>query len=154
VSLLEREFEIITNHQSLSHMPKQAHLTPWQVRAIEFPSQYHYTITYQPGDKNIPADALSQRVDHATNFTTIPTTDEQFFKNFIDLYPDDPALSLSYNLVQNKPEEVKNFSLINGILHRHGKICVPHGLSHTIYSMSSMTLLQQDIKKSVRPKKH
>jgi hypothetical protein len=98
--LLGKEFEILTDHQSLSRIPHQTTLSPRQVRAVELLSQYHYTITYRPGKKNIPADALSRQTDHTLNSTVAITPDEKFITNFIKMYPDDPALALPYDLVQ------------------------------------------------------
>ena len=124
--LYGKKFGIITDHQSLTFIPSQPNLTPRQARQVEFMSQFDYEILYRSGPQNIVADALSRRIDHlATNIT--PSSD--FFKSWESLYSQDSELKLPYALVQQHPDKALEFSILNGLLRRKGKLCVPQGIA-------------------------
>jgi hypothetical protein len=58
------QFTIITDHQSLQYLQSQPHLSPRQIRWLEFIQQFDFKIVYKPGKLNVVADALSRRSDH------------------------------------------------------------------------------------------
>ncbi|KAI2660042.1 Transposon Tf2-8 polyprotein [Labeo rohita] len=54
-------FTIITDHKNLQYLREVRRLNPRQARWALFLTRFNFTITYRPGSKNIPADALSQQ---------------------------------------------------------------------------------------------
>lgn len=56
---------VLTDHKSLVHFDTQPKLTERQARWNEFMSEFDYEIIHQEGKKNVVADALSRRPDHA-----------------------------------------------------------------------------------------
>ncbi|KAL0155123.1 hypothetical protein M9458_049386, partial [Cirrhinus mrigala] len=52
-------FTIITDHKNLQYLCDAKRLNPRQARWALFFTRFRFTITYRPGSKNIPADALS-----------------------------------------------------------------------------------------------
>ncbi|KAI2667189.1 Transposon Tf2-8 polyprotein [Labeo rohita] len=54
-------FTIITDHKNLQYLREARHLNPRQARWALFLTRFNFTITYRPGSKNIPADALSRQ---------------------------------------------------------------------------------------------
>ena len=57
--------KVLTDHRSLTHFFTQPTLSERQARWSEFLSEFDFTIEYQEGKKNVVADALSRRPDHA-----------------------------------------------------------------------------------------
>ena len=55
---------IVTDHHSLRFFHSQRHLSPRQIRWMEFLQQFDLNIVYKPGTTNIVADALSRRPDY------------------------------------------------------------------------------------------
>ncbi|MBW0564720.1 hypothetical protein O181_104435, partial [Austropuccinia psidii MF-1] len=54
-------FEVLTDHSSLQYLMSSKVLTRCQARWAEFPSEFHFTITYGPGRLSTLPDALSRR---------------------------------------------------------------------------------------------
>ena len=121
--LYGQTFEMITDHEALSYIPRQGHLSPRQIRAIELLSQYHYTITYRPGAKNIPADALSRRPDHWINVAVIKSEVHPVIP-FAGKQETDINLQTAWKLAMSNVKQ-EEYWIINGILYRKGKLCVP-----------------------------
>ncbi|KAI2646112.1 Transposon Tf2-6 polyprotein [Labeo rohita] len=53
-------FTIITDHKNLQYLREARRLNPRQARWALFLTRFNFAITYRPGSKNIPADALSR----------------------------------------------------------------------------------------------
>lgn len=53
--------KIYTDHQALEYFMTKRQLTARQIRWSDILSQFNFEIVYQPGRKNIKADALTQR---------------------------------------------------------------------------------------------
>ncbi|KAL0198817.1 hypothetical protein M9458_007357, partial [Cirrhinus mrigala] len=51
----------ITDHKNLQYLREAKRLNPRQARWALFFTRFNFNITYRPGTKNIPADALSRR---------------------------------------------------------------------------------------------
>jgi hypothetical protein len=126
--LLGLTFDLIVDHQSLAYIPTQSHLNPRQARAVELLAEYNANIIYRPGPQNVVADALSRRPDLSTNHIFVSTPSSEYLQYFSPLYETDPDLSLPFRLCQSQPDAATGFSVEDGILRRHGKICVPAGL--------------------------
>ncbi|KAL0149750.1 hypothetical protein M9458_054940, partial [Cirrhinus mrigala] len=54
-------FTIITDHKNLQYIREARRLNPRQARWALFLTRFNFSITYRPGSKNIPADALSHQ---------------------------------------------------------------------------------------------
>ncbi|KAI2642436.1 Transposon Tf2-8 polyprotein [Labeo rohita] len=54
-------FTIITDHKNLQYLREARRLNPRQARWALFLTRFNFTITYRPGSKNVPADALSRQ---------------------------------------------------------------------------------------------
>ncbi|KAI2655942.1 Transposon Tf2-8 polyprotein [Labeo rohita] len=54
-------FTIITDHKNLQYIREARRLNPRQARWALFLTRFNFSITYRPGSKNIPADALSRQ---------------------------------------------------------------------------------------------
>ena len=59
-------FTLLTDHESLKYHKSMPNLTGRLARWIETMSQFDYQLRHIPGKDNVVADALSRRVDHAT----------------------------------------------------------------------------------------
>ncbi|KAL0173047.1 hypothetical protein M9458_033358, partial [Cirrhinus mrigala] len=53
-------FEVITDHRNLEYLRNAKRLKPRQARWALFFTRFDFTVSYQPGDKNCRADALSR----------------------------------------------------------------------------------------------
>ncbi len=56
----QHPFTVLTDHKNLQYLREAKRLNPRQARWALFFTCFHYTITYNPGHKNIKADALSR----------------------------------------------------------------------------------------------
>ncbi len=56
----QHPFTVLTDHKNLQYLREAKRLNPRQARWALFFTHFHYTITYNPGHKNIKADALSR----------------------------------------------------------------------------------------------
>ncbi|KNZ48723.1 putative retrovirus polyprotein [Puccinia sorghi] len=61
VKTLQEPFEVLTDHNALKYFMSSKVLTRRQARWAEFLSEFHFTITYQPGKLAVVLDALSRR---------------------------------------------------------------------------------------------
>ncbi|KAI2644120.1 Transposon Tf2-8 polyprotein [Labeo rohita] len=64
-------FLIITDHKNLQYLREAKRLNPHQARWALFFTRFQFKITYRPGSKNIPADALSRQ------FSENPVTESE-----------------------------------------------------------------------------
>ena len=65
------EFQVITDHQSLTYFQTQPTFSKRQARWNEIIQGHDYKIIYKPGAQNILADGLSRRVDHLNTITIV-----------------------------------------------------------------------------------
>lgn len=63
--LLGRHFKLYTDNQAVSYFLKQPSLSPRQARWLFTICEYDFDIYHHPGAKNVVADMLSRRPDHA-----------------------------------------------------------------------------------------
>jgi hypothetical protein len=64
--LLGKHFKLYTDNQAVSHFLSQPSLSPRQARWLYTISEYDFDIYHHPGTRNVVADALSRRFDHAS----------------------------------------------------------------------------------------
>src|SRR5215212_3810604 len=65
------EFQVITDHQSLTYFQTQPTFSKRQARWNEIIQGHDYKIIYKPGAQNILADGLSRRVDHLNTIAIV-----------------------------------------------------------------------------------
>jgi hypothetical protein len=121
-------FELLIDHATLATIPTQTHLNPCQARAIELLAEYNANIIYQPGKLNTLADALLWAPQFADSRITITTPQLSFLQHLVPLYEADPNLTMPYKLCQTKPNAATRFNIIDGVLRKHGLICLLAGL--------------------------
>jgi len=63
--LLGRFFDLYTDNESVSTFLKQPSLAPRQARWVRLLSEYDFNLYHLPGVRNVMADGLSCRPDHA-----------------------------------------------------------------------------------------
>ena len=97
---------------------------------MELLAEYDFEIIYRPGKQNGAADALSRRFDHELEpkAEAVTTVTSEYFQAWIPFYGKDPVLKLAYDLATNHPDQALEFKVVNGLLRRKGKLCVPTGL--------------------------
>jgi hypothetical protein len=64
--LLGTHFTVLTDHQSIHHLPGQKDMSARQARWTEFLSEYDFTLRYIAGKINTVVDALSRYPYNAT----------------------------------------------------------------------------------------
>ena len=94
-----QEFDIVTDHHSLTYLNTQLTLTRRQAAWVELLQAYHYEIKYKPGKTNVVADALSRRPDLA-NIEISPSKDflERIRQGYEDDVKDIKGIELKDNL--------------------------------------------------------
>ncbi|MCH91435.1 hypothetical protein A2U01_0012362, partial [Trifolium medium] len=118
--LLESTFTIYTDQRSLRELMTQVIQTPEQQFYLAKLLGYSYEIVYKPGPQNRVADALS-RVHCLV--ITVPHLD--FITTFKQQLLDDTEFQQLLTKVQDKPEEHKEFDMIDGLLFYKGKLFIP-----------------------------
>lgn len=136
-------FHIFTDHHSLTYLQTQPHLSPRQVRWLEFLQQFQFTIGYKEGKQNVVADGLSRRADHkttivavdlrlaaaqgqaaeATSASSVVAGDNLRVALKASYQQDD-----SFRAVLLAPEQHPSLSVADGlVINRAGRIMVPSG---------------------------
>ena len=69
-----RKFTLLTDHNSLKHFKTQPLLSGRQSRWKDVIANFDFDIEYIQGEKNVVADGLSRRSDHAPSSSLLPTS--------------------------------------------------------------------------------
>ena len=87
--LLQAEFFIHTDHQSLTHLNEQRLHTAWQQKVFSRLLGLQYKILYRKGNENGVADALSRR-QHPEQLLSVSSIKHQWLEQVVTGYQTDP----------------------------------------------------------------
>jgi len=94
-----RKFTLMTDHHSLKHFKTQPQLSGRQSRWKDVIANFDFDIEYIQGDKNVVADGLSRRPDHAHSSELLSVAPSSPSLNTVALQP--PSSSLMADLAQS-----------------------------------------------------
>lgn len=119
--LLQAEFVIHTDHQSLTHLNEQRLHTAWQQKVFARLQGLQFRIHYRKGSENGAADTLS-RSAHPDNLTAMSSVKHQWLEEVVNSYQSD---SVALDLIQQlsvSPASKPPFSLVNGVLRHKSRL--------------------------------
>lgn len=123
--LLQGEFFIHTNHQSLTHLNEQRLNTVWQQKVFTKLLGLNYKIIYKKGADNTVADALS-RHDLEESVMTISSASLQWLSVVVNSYSGNPQAEKLLTQLAINPDSLLHFSLLNGIIRYKRRIWLAH----------------------------
>jgi len=113
--LLQAEFVIHTDHQSLTHLNEQRLHTAWQQKVFARLQGLQYRIHYRKGTENGAANTMSRR-SHPAQLLAISSVKHQWLNEVVSSYQSDPvAIDLLAHLAVSV-DSVPPFSLSQGII--------------------------------------
>ena len=119
--LLQAEFFIHTDHQSLTHLNEQRLHTAWQQKVFSRLLGLQYKILYRKGNENGVADALSRR-QHPEQLLSVSSIKHQWLEQVVAGYQTDPrAMELLQRLVVQQ-DSTGPFSLLAGVIRHKGRV--------------------------------
>lgn len=125
------KFTLITDHAPLTSLKSQNSVSRRQARWVEILQAYDYDLIYRAGPKNIPADALSRKVD----LRSVSTANNDLTEEIKKCYPKDPhCVKVMEALTNPEQHELdhkiysRDYEICNGLLTRDTKIYVPNNL--------------------------
>jgi transposase InsO family protein len=119
--LLQAEFFIHTDHQSLTHLNEQRLHTAWQQKVFARLMGLQYKILYKKGVENGAADALSRR-RHPEQLLAISSVKHQWLEAVVLSYQNhSEALKLLAQLA-TQPGAHPHYSLVQGIIRYKGRV--------------------------------
>lgn len=118
--LLGRHFSAFTDQQAIINLLSQPQLNQRQARWTNTLAEFDIKLEYQPGTKNIVADALSRRPDHHISTNTVQHH-HNLLVHIVPEYASDPELA---DILQNI-SKYPNYSIHNSVLYYKGRICIP-----------------------------
>ena len=117
--LLGADFTVQTDHQTLRYFLTQTKLSEKHMRWANFLSMFHFQIVHVDGKKNVVADALSRKPQ--VSAVTIVYHDQ--LDEMKDQYHLDEDFENIYDRLTSG-ERVEHYSLKNGFVMMHEKLCV------------------------------
>ena len=117
--LVEKEFVIHSDHESLKYMKGQGKLNMRHAKWVEFIEMFSYVIKYKQGKENIVADALL----HRYILLNTKNIDCLGFEYMNELYDNDSDFAMIYNACGHST--FCKFYLMDGYLIKENKLCVP-----------------------------
>ena len=117
--LLGADFTVQTDHQTLRYFLTQTKLSEKHMRWANFLSMFHFQIVHVDGKKNVVADALSRKPQ--VSAVTIVYHDQ--LDEMKDQYHLDEDFESIYDRLTSG-ERVEHYSLKNGFVMMHEKLCV------------------------------
>lgn len=119
--LLQAEFYIHTNHQSLTHINEQRLHTAWQQKVFARLMGLRYKILYKKGTDNGAADALSRR-RHPEQLLAISSIKHQWLDEVAASYHSDSSAVKLLAQLGAQPTSVPSYSLDQGIIRYKGRV--------------------------------
>lgn len=127
--LLQAEFFIHIDHQSLIHLNEQRLHTAWQQKVFSRLLGLQYKILYRKGLDNGAADALSRRTHHA-QLMAISSVKHQWLEAIVLSYQDNVAATKLLSQLATQPDSVSCYSLLQGVIRYRDRVWL--GSSKTI----------------------
>lgn len=123
--LLGSEFEVFTDHRSLTHFFDQKDLNKRQVRWTEVLSEYNVKIVYKTGKAVLAADSLSRRPDY--EICNIDLVQDDLLNEIKNLYEEDKKTSLLIHQVNEKEYSTlkKGYKVNNNMLYMNDRLYIP-----------------------------
>ena len=119
--LLQAEFYIHTDHQSLTHLKDQRLHTAWQQKVFARLMGLRYKILYKKGTENGAVDALSQR-RHPEQLMAISSITHQWLEAVVLSYQADLEANKLLSQLAINPESMPSYSLVQGVIRYKGRI--------------------------------
>jgi hypothetical protein len=119
--LMQGEFFIHTDQQSLIHLNEQRLHTPWQQKVFTKLLGLNYKLIYKKGMDNNAADALS-RCPSSEQLLAISTVQPQWLQDIQDSYHQDPVAQDLFSQLTLSGKAKDHYTLVNGIIRYHDKI--------------------------------
>jgi hypothetical protein len=113
--LLQGEFFIHIDHQSLIHLNEQRLNMVWQQKVFTKLLGLNYKIVYKKGTENIVADALSRR-DLEESSMTVSSASPQWLSDVVQSYVGNPQTEKLLTQLALNPESLPHFSLHNSVI--------------------------------------
>jgi transposase InsO family protein len=123
--LLQGEFYIHTDHQSLTHLNEQRLNTVWQQKVFTKLLGLNYRIVYKKGSENTVADALSRR-DTEDLHLALSSSSPQWLSEVVASYTDSPQAQELLSKLATHPVGFSHYSLQNGVVRYKDRIWLGH----------------------------
>jgi hypothetical protein len=123
-----RPFQVISDHHSLQHLHGQPHLSARQVRWSEFLAEFDFKIDYEPGKKNVVADALSRRPDHqqlSTAVSSAAVSKTNILSAIKHAYINDETC----RAILQQPNSHREYAIRDGVIYKGQLVYVPKDIS-------------------------
>ena len=117
--LLGADFVVQTDHQTLQYFLTQAKLSEKHMRWANFLSMFHFQIVHVDGTKNVVADALSRK----PQVSAVSIVYHDDLDEIKEQYAQDEVFGRIYDQLDSGIKH-EHYSLKDGFLLMHGKICV------------------------------
>ncbi|MCO5576367.1 hypothetical protein L7F22_030177 [Adiantum nelumboides] len=117
--LLEADFTVFTDHQSLRYFLSQKQLSEKQMRWANILSQFHFQIIHVQGLKNVVANALSRK----PLVQAISAIHHSSFEDMVDQYATDKDFADIFTRIRDG-ETVAGYSIREGYLMRKTMLCI------------------------------
>ncbi|GJV35962.1 reverse mRNAase [Tanacetum coccineum] len=118
--LIQREFVVYLDHQSLKYFQTQRHLNKIHARWTSFLEKFNYVIKHKSGASNKVADALSRKT---TLLVTI-SNEVVGFDSIKELYASDEDFGNIWTELETKQHRGE-FILLEGYLFKGNRLCIP-----------------------------
>lgn len=119
--LLQAEFVIHTDHQSLTHLNEHRLHTAWQQKVFPRLQGLQYRIQYRKGTENAAADALSCR-SHSEILAAMSSVQHQWLQELTLSYQSDPKACDLLTRLAVSPDAVPPYTLFQGLIRYKNRV--------------------------------
>jgi hypothetical protein len=120
--LINREFVLYTDHDSLRHIQSQKKPNARHARWVDYLQQFTFVLKHKASSENRVADALSRRAHVLTSLTVKVTG----FEELKHCYPNDPDFGFIQAAILNGPSpNHPHYTVQDGYLFFKNKLCLP-----------------------------